>query len=154
MNAQLSIPFERPQPKLSKLFAQQSPVDSSSISKFVFWDLQNTPLPADLCALPNAGLETLTKKFAASRLTVVTEVPASTQQGADLLKALNSTNGIELYTFLQAPNQTFSGTAADYELKRVTPGCHCSCCSPDELLKPCCAICMLLIASKIHSGCV
>ena len=127
MSAQLGIPFERPQPKLSKLLAQQvSQVDSASISKFVFWDLQNTPLPAKLCALPNAGLEILIKKFAASRLTVVTEVPASTQAGADLLKAFNSTKGIELFTFLKTPNQALSGTAADYELKRVRPS-HYSC---------------------------
>lgn len=117
-----TIPAGRPQPKLSKLMAQQEQEAQTSISSasFVFWDLQNTPLPAELCTLPSAALETLTSKLAATRFTVVTEVPASTETGAELLQALKATSGVQLLTFLKAPQQAAGGTAADYELKRVS----------------------------------
>ncbi len=121
MHAQSSIPYGRPQPKLSKLVAEHSQTNATSPSTFVFWDLQNTPLPTELCALPNAVLEALLKEFAAARLTIVTEVPASTLPGTELLKALNSVKGLEVLTFLRAPGQSSLGTAADYQLKRVRP---------------------------------
>ncbi|KAK9826590.1 hypothetical protein WJX74_004519 [Apatococcus lobatus] len=116
------IPSGRPQPKLSKLMAQQAqqdPEDPSASAKFVFWDLQNTPLPAKLCTLPAAVLETLCGKLAALRVTVVTEVPASTELGAELLRALKTTSGVQLLTFLRTPQQATGCTAADYELKRA-----------------------------------
>lgn len=127
MSAQPHIPSGRPQPKLSKLVVQQTLDDSVTLSKCVFWDLQNTPLPADLCAFPDLVVERLTQEFAAVRLTIVTEVPASTQPGADLLRALNSTKGVEVLTFLRGPHRAASGTAADFELKRVrVKGSYCS----------------------------
>ena len=122
-----TIPAGRPQPKLSKLMAQQEQdaPGASASSKFVFWDLQNTPLPSELCTLPSAVLDTLCKELAAMRLTVVTEVPASTEPGAGLLRALKSTSGVELLSFLKGPQQAAAGgTAADYELKRVSPNNH------------------------------
>ena len=121
-----SIPVGRPQPKLSKLMAQQEQETKGSVAAatFVFWNLQNTPLPAELCTLPPAALETLTSKLAATRFTVVTEVPACTETGAELLQALKATNGVQLLTLLKAPQQAAGGAATGYELKQV------SCCQP------------------------
>ena len=121
MSSQAAIPAGRPQPKLSKLVAHPP---SENQSKFVFWDLQNTPLPAELCVCATSALELLETELAAARLTVVTEVPASSQPGAELLRALSATKGVELLTFLRAQNQPALGTAADYELKRVCLPSH------------------------------
>ncbi|KAK9826681.1 hypothetical protein WJX74_009673 [Apatococcus lobatus] len=116
-----TIPVGRPQPKLSKLVAQQEQETegASAAAKFVFWDLQNTPLPAELCTLPLAVLNKLCKELGAARLTVVTEVPARTELGAELLRALKTTIGVQLLTFLKTPQQAAGSTAADYELKRA-----------------------------------
>ena len=113
----VKIPVGRPQPKLSRLLAQQA----LAPEKQAFWDLQQTPLPGELCALPSAVLETLCSELGAARLTVVTEVPASTELGADLLRALNATKSVHLLSFLQqSQNGQASGRAAEYELKRVS----------------------------------
>ena len=114
-----AIPSGRPQPRLSKLVAQQA-VEASASDKFVFWDLQNTPLPAELCTLPSVVLETLCHGLDATRFTVVTEVPASTELGAELLRALKTTAGVQLLTFLRTAPQAAGSTAAEYELKRVS----------------------------------
>lgn len=126
-----SIPVGRPQPKLSKLMAQQEQKTQASAASatFVFWDLQNTPLPAELCTLPSAALQALTKRLAAASVTVVTEVPASTKLGAGLLQALKATSGVQLLTFLKATQPAAGGTAADYELKRVSSWMQSSPCN-------------------------
>lgn len=107
-----AIPSGRPQPKLSKLVVTQQAHEASASDKFVFWDLQNTPLPAELCTLPSAVLETLCLELAATRLTVVTEVPARTELGAELLRALKITAGVQLLTFLRTAQQAAGSTAA------------------------------------------
>ncbi len=143
MSAQPAIPSGRPQPKLSKLVTEQS-LTGPVAPKFVFWDLQKTPLPAGYCVPPFAVLESLMKDLRGSRLTVVTEVPTSKQPGACLLKALKSTRGVELLTFLRASNQTTLETAADYELKRV---------QTSVTIGNCYSFRIILLILIIHSEC-
>ncbi len=118
------IPVGRPQPKLSRLLAKEIAVTEIAHSEIekpqhaAFWDLQQVLVPAEFCDAVLDVLDSLCSQLGVAQVTVVTEVPATTQRGLELLSAFGDSKHVQLLTFLEQHGQP-SGTAAEFELKRV-----------------------------------
>ena len=128
-----SIPVGRPQPKLSRLLVKESSEEpgpapeESPPQNAVFWDLQQARVPPELCTAILDVLDSLCRQLGVASITIVTEVPASTLHGAQLLAALSDAKSVQLLSFLRQQGQV-GANAAEYELKRVRPlfSFHCT----------------------------